>query len=191
MTNGPVPVVHWPATFDKAQDLLIIAVDTPNTPIRDTARRLIRQVLREILGDVELIADPGQPLRLAGYNSRIGISVSHEAGLSLLAVHFAGPVGIDLLRLPESPDWPAEMALLTGDYLGPERAQQIAGLPKDQQWAQFAQTWTEHEARLKCRGLALEEWNPALAAHLSPCRIQQLALPAGYVGTIASLRAIR
>lgn len=182
----PAAVLHWPASFDKAQDLLIIAVDTPDTPIRDTARRLVREVLREILGDVELVSEPGQPIRLALQDSPIGISVSHENALSLLAINFAGPVGIDLLRIPDSPDWPAQIPRLALDYLGPKIAQRITRLPHEEQMAQFAQAWTEHEARLKCGGLALEEWSAAREEELAPCRIQQLALPASYVGAIAT-----
>jgi len=189
MLGSPVAVLRWPASFDKAQDLLVVAVDTPDTPIRDAARQLVRSALREILGDVELISKPGQPIRLARQDSPIGISVSHENGLSLLAVHFSGPVGIDLLRMPTNPDWSTQIPMLASDYLGPQRARQIAGMAPQAQIAHFARAWTEHEACLKCRGLGLEEWSPTLEAHLSPCSPRQLALPAGYVGAVATLRA--
>lgn len=189
MIEMPLAVLRWPAAFDKAQDLLIVAVDTPHRPIRDAARQLVRSVLREILGDVELISIPGQPLRLARPDSPVGMSVSHESGLSLLAVHFSGPVGIDLLRVPDSPDWQAEIPTLASDYLGPKSARRIAELPRQAQIAHFAQAWTEHEARLKCRGAALEEWSAAQEEPLSPCCVQQLALPAGYIGAVATLKA--
>jgi 4'-phosphopantetheinyl transferase len=186
MKDGPPAVLRWPAAFDKAQDLLIVAVDTKNTPIRESARQRVRSVLREILGDVELISIPGQPIRLTGRDSPVGISVSHEKGLSLLAVRRSGPVGIDLLRTPDSADWQTQIPRLALDYLGPKLAQRIAGLPHEEQMAQFAQAWTEHEASLKCQGRALEEWSAALEENLSPCCVQQLALPAGYVGALAT-----
>ena len=189
MDAQPPAVLRWPASFDEAQDLLIVGIDTPDMPIRDTARRLVRDALREILGDVELVSAPGQPIRLAQPDSTISISVSHENGLSLLAVRRSGPVGIDLLRIPDGPDWQAQMPRLALDYLGPKIAERIAGLPHEKQMTQFAQAWTEHEARLKCRGRALEEWSTALEQLLSPCHVQQLALPAGYVGAMASLLA--
>lgn len=190
MLVRPPSVLRWPAALDKAQDLLIVAVDTPETPIRDTARQLVRSVLREILGDVELISAPGQPLRLARSNSPTGISVSHETGLSLLAINFSGPVGIDLLRIPENLDWQKEMPALAAAYLGPKIARQIADLAPQGRLAHFAQAWAKHEARLKCQGLALEEWSCQLEEHLSPCCVAQLALPSAYVGAVAILKAV-
>ncbi len=189
MIARPPEARHWPATVDTAQDLLMVTVDTKNTPIRESARQRVRSVLREILGDVELISIPGQPIGQAGQGNSPWISVSHESGLSLLAVHRSGPVGVDLLRIPDSPDWQTEIPQLAMDYLGPENAGQIAQLPDPEQIARFAQMWTEHEARLKCRGLALQEWSVALEAWLSPCCVQQLALPAGLVGAVATLKA--
>ena len=189
MMAGPASVLRWPASFDAAQERLIVAVDTPDTPIRETARQQVRDVLREILGDVELISRPGQPIRVAGQVKTPGISVSHEAGLSLVAVHFGGPVGIDLLRMPEYPDWRAELLTLAVDYLGPIIARQIAALPPIEQLACFASAWTRHEARLKCLGLGLEEWSDLLENRLAPCRVQTLILPSGYIGAVATLTA--
>lgn len=189
MNGRPLDILHWPAAVDKTQDLLVIAVDTPETPIRDAARRRVRDVLGEILGNVELISVPGQPIRLAGLDSPVGISVSHESGLSLLAIHFSGPVGIDLLKVADSPDWQTDIPMLARDYLGPQGARHIAGLAPSEQMLQFCRAWTEHEARLKSRGLALEEWSAALEAELSPCCVQSIALPAGYVGAVATIQA--
>lgn len=189
MAERPAAVLHWPASFDKAQDLLIVAVNTPKTAIRDAARQRVRAVLRDILGDVDLISVPGQPIRLARPDSPLGISASHESGLSLLAIHFSGPVGIDLLRVPDGPDWPAQIPALAMDYLGPQTARRIAELPLSAQMAQFAQSWAEHEARLKCLGSGLEEWSAALEKKLSPCQVQPLALPAGYAGAVAILKS--
>jgi 4'-phosphopantetheinyl transferase len=181
-------VSHWPASFDPAPDLLIVAIDTPDTPIRDSARQLVRSVLREILGDVELISIPGQPIRLARPDSLLGISVSHEIGLSLLAVRRSGPVGVDLLQLPDTPDWQPQMTTLASDYLGPDSARRIAEQPAHEGSVQFARDWTAHEARLKCLGLGLSEWSAALEKDLSRCRVQELDLPASYVGAVAILK---
>jgi len=185
----PPAIMRWPAAFDKTQELLIVAVDTKNTPIRESARQLVRSVLREILGDVELISDPGQPIRLARPDSRLGISVSHENGLSLLAINLSGPVGIDLLRTPDSTDCQAQIPTLAGDYLGPEAARRIANLPPGEQMLAFTQAWTAHEAGLKCWGRALGEWNVTLEKELAACRMHPLPLPAGYVGAVATLVA--
>lgn len=182
----PLAVQHWPTSFARTQDLLIVAIQTPHTPIRDTARQLVRTVLREILGDVELISNPGQAISLARMDSPIGISVSHESGLSLLAVNFSGLVGIDLLRIPDDPDWASQIQALAGDYLGPKVAQQITDLAAQEQMTSFAQAWAAHEARLKCQGLALAEWSSELEASLAECCAQPLLLPAGFVGAVAT-----
>lgn len=189
MMDRPPAVLRWPAAFDQAQNLLIFALDTPPTPIRDAARQLVRSVLREILGDVELISIPGQAIRLARPDNRVGISVSHESGLSLLAINFSGPVGIDLLKTPDSPDWESQIPVLASDYLGPTMARQLAGQALQARMASFAQAWTAHEARLKCRGLALVEWNSGLDVSLAECCAQPLTLPAGYVGAVATKAA--
>lgn len=169
----------------KRQNLLIVAVDTPNTLIRDAARQQVRQVLRELLTDEALVSLPGQAIRLARPGSKTGISVSHEAGLSLVAVNYAGPVGIDLVRPLDSPDWRESIPTLAQDYLGPRVAQHLASFPAVEQMRYFAEAWTQHEARLKCLGLGLEEWHPALAERLSACRVEQLTLPGGYIGAVA------
>ena len=173
----------------KRPNLLIVAVDTPDTPIRDRARLQVRQALRDLLGDEEILSLPGQAIRLARQGRSTGISVSHEAGLSLLAVNFAGPVGIDLMRPPESADWFEQIPALAGDYLGPQIVQKLAGLPAKAQIQHFAEIWTQHEACLKCLGLGLEEWQPALAQRLSACRVEPLVLPGAYVGAVACLFA--
>ena len=167
------------------ENLQIVTVDTPNTLNRDVARQQVRQVLREILGDEELVSSPGQPIRLARQGSTTGISVSHEAGLSLVAVNYAGPVGIDLMRPLATADWFEQILVVAHDYLGPEIAQELACLPAEVQMRQFAERWVEHEARLKYLGLGLEEWQPTLAQRLSACRVEQLVLPGGYIGAVA------
>ena len=167
------------------ENLRIVTVDTPNKLNRDVARQQVRQVLREILGDEALVSSPGQPIRLARQGSTTGISVSHEAGLSLVAVNYAGPVGIDLMRPLASADWFEQIPVLAHDYLGPEIAQGLACFPAEVQMRQFAERWVEHEARLKYLGLGLDEWQPALAQRLSVCRVEQLVLPGGYIGAVA------
>lgn len=189
MSDSPLPVVHWPAPVDPAPELLIVAINTPRTPVRDEARRLVRGVLREILGNVELISVPGQAIRLAQADSPIGISVSHESGLSLLAVNFSGPVGIDLLRIPDDPDWEGQIPALASDYLGPKMARQLNNEAPPERLASFAQAWAAHEARLKCQGMALVEWHSGLEASLAEYCTQQLTLPAGYIGAVATKAA--
>lgn len=49
----------------------------------------------------------------------------------------------------------------------------------------FARAWSEHEGKLKCLGLRLTEWGAADATWLEVCVCQEVALPIGYVGTVA------
>lgn len=172
--------------------LHILRVRTPETPQRDRARQLVRQALSASLArllavgeeTVSLISNPGEPIRLAAPWDHIGLSISHEPGLSLAAINLNGAVGIDLLRvgLPL-----AEIAALAGDYLGPAEAKAIAGTPLPRRQEAFALAWTRLEAKLKCLTLPLSEWTPALAAQLATCTVAELAVPAGWVAAVATL----
>jgi 4'-phosphopantetheinyl transferase len=166
------------------------AIETPETPLRDSARRIVRTALRETLDRLlpvedespELISVPGQPIRLAPPWAGIGLSVSHEPGLSLLAINLDGPVGVDLARVAEIPD---DIGAVTRDYLGPNTARALGELPSGQRQYAFAQAWTRFEARLKCQALELREWSPELAERLAACCVADLVLPAGWVGAVA------
>jgi len=174
----------------EARGLHLRCIATPETPLRDGARRIVRTALREILVDLlpatrespALISVPGQPIRLAPPWAAVGLSVSHEPGLSLLAINLDGPVGVDLLRIATLP---ADSDAVTRDYLGPETARALAMLPAGLQRQAFAVAWVRFEARLKCRALELREWTPELAEQLSTCRFADLVMPAGWAGAVA------
>lgn len=193
---APLAVPFWqPGAACPAAtgELWLAAVATPYTTQRDAARRAVRELLHMALGRrlacppdaVALRSAPGEALRVEG-RPDIGLSVSHEAGLSLAAIHWAGPVGIDLLALPEAPVWQDDLARLAGDYLGPAAAARLGALPADERRPGFAAAWTAHEARLKYLGIGLAEWQPALDRRLAACPVRPLALPAGYVGSVAA-----
>ncbi|WP_197046974.1 4-phosphopantetheinyl transferase [Paucibacter sp. KBW04] len=178
-------VVLWPAQRpEKAAQAFVLAVALPPTLARPQARLALRQALLEALAlrldvaadDLQLETVPGLAPRLLG-QGRIGISFSHEAGLSLAAVNLLGPVGVDLLRdAPAPPDWQA----VARDYLGP---QALLGM----QAQDFGPAWAAHEARLKFHGQALSEWRAAMAepAWLASCQCHALRLPQGWVGSVA------
>ena len=195
--NNPSRKVHrWPedgASPVVAGNLLIAAVNSEKTPNRVDARRLVRRALSDILAahlsclpaDVRLISTLGQALRLDLPGTTIGLSVSHAPGLSLLAIHLNGPVGIDLMPSFTTPDWLEEIPRLAQDYLGPQVAAQLAALPLDKQGASFAAAWTRLEASLKCRGVGLDEWRTAPQKDLHHCHSFSLCLPAGLIGSLA------
>jgi len=184
-----VPTPADPSLAD-ARSIHCRAIVTPDTSQRAVARSLVRQALREMLAGglqaapdtITLVDTPGQPLQLAAPWHGIGLSVSHEPGLSLLAINVAGPVGVDLLRLATVP---TGIDAVARDYLGPATANALAGLPPAQRQAAFARAWTRHEAQLKCLALDLREWTPELAARLAGCTVTELAMAAGWIAALA------
>ena len=174
----------------EAPGLHLRCLKTPETPLRESARRIVRGALRETLANLlpaegeslALISVPGQPIRLAPPWADVGLSVSHEPGLSLLAINLDGPVGVDLARVAAIP---ADLGTVAGDYLGPNTARALGSSPSGQRQYAFAQAWTRFEARLKCQALELREWSPELAEQLAACCVADLVLPAGWVGAVA------
>lgn len=195
----PVPVVwadpgtsaaDWTATLPSSAPLFVIAAATPDTPNRSEARLIIRAALQQGLGErwqcnptrVTLTSAPGEPLRAHGPQGQAwGVSLSHEAGLSVAAVNRTGPVGVDIVRVSTAFDWRS----VAHDYLGPRVAADIAVQPVARQNQAFLSAWARQEARLKCLSLGLVEWNPALQARLSDLQVTDLDLPADWLGAIA------
>lgn len=175
----------------RAAELLVISVVTPDSTLREAARAQMRGALREVLSlqlgctpeSVVLQSIPGQPLRVEHpvHGQNIGLSVSHEAGLSVAALRHNGPVGVDIMRIAPAFDWQA----VARDYLGPKAVRRITSQPESEQPLAFSREWTRLEAGLKYLGLALQEWNPALAQQLESCRFRKLALPTRLCGTVA------
>jgi 4'-phosphopantetheinyl transferase len=170
---------------------VVLMLATPATTLRDEARALVRTALRFYLAPlidcvpamVPLHIEPGQAPRLDVSGRSIHLSISHEAGLTLAAVRDGGRIGVDLMRAPDAalPDWQA-IAL---DYLGTDATARILAVATAERPRAFARAWTRHEAALKCLGLPLSEWTPALARTLASCELIDLPLPAGYVGAVA------
>jgi 4'-phosphopantetheinyl transferase len=178
---GPVTLhAHGPA-------LWTLQVPAPRTPVRDTARDLVREALQAHLptllnsAQVSVVSDPGQAPCLAAPHEGVGLSIAHESGLSLVGVHTEGPVGVDVMQVMAMPD-----ALdVARAYLGPEAAQALAKRRADQIDHEFALAWTAHEARIKCLGMQLEEWHEGLGTMLSACSLLALPLPAPWVAHLA------
>lgn len=175
----------------ETDNIVAVAIETPETPIRDRARAMVRSTLRTLLADklgtaettIQLISHPGCPIRLALPWSHVGLSVSHEPGRSAMAINVDGPIGIDLLRLgPALPD----IALLSRDYLGPLASAELAALAPARQQIGFARAWCRFEAGLKCLGLPLSEWSPTLEARLGACSLSDLPMPPGWIAAIAT-----
>jgi len=171
--------------------LWTLQVSAPQTQLREGARDLVREALQAHLPallsstQVKLISEPGQPPRLAAPHEGVGISIAHESGLSLVAIHLQGPVGVDLMRVLDMPD----ALVVAHAYLGPDVAEALEALPPPEQVQAFAQAWTAHEARLKCLGMPLQEWHEGLDEQLRDCELQavdvSLRAPAPMVANLA------
>jgi 4'-phosphopantetheinyl transferase len=143
---------------------------------RDAARRQIRLVAREALAAVlrvpvdaiAIVSSPGTPPRilLAGAQSRIGCTFSYEGHHALAAINLQGPIGADIMRIQDLPDWQT----VARDYLGPAAAaalQSAADRPRA-----YTKAWTRREAALKYHAQQLSEWQGDL-----PGRSISLILP--------------
>jgi 4'-phosphopantetheinyl transferase len=196
--NRPTLAVHpWPGALPvPVEGVIVIGLITAD---RSSARAQIRLAVRQMLGQflarspeqIVLTSTPGQApvIAVRGIESRVGLSISHEAGLSLAAINLDGRIGVDLMRVPQANnhdhdhDW-MELMTMARDYLGPAGAMALAGVAPDRRHIAFARAWSAHEANLKCRDLALAEWRtmppPAVL------RIAALDLPAPFVGAVAT-----
>ncbi len=153
---------------------------------RAAARTALAAELAAALGlpaaEITLSDERGQPpqaqRRAGAVLPAIGLSIGHEAALSLVAWHWDGPVGVDVLRLPDAMTR-AEMDTLSQLYLGLKMPWAVVDTGSSAiEVRAFALTWAMHEARLKCAGLALAEWTPALKQRLAGLQCAELALPA-------------
>lgn len=202
MSERPAAVtVHaWPQDAARAlADLCappactVIRIATPETTIRLAARAQSRLAVCELLGlfggrpaaSIDLISVPGQALRVDWPGRCVGLSLSHAAGVSVAAIQVGGAIGVDVMRVVRSTDALPDWACVARDYLGPQAYGRMANRPPAQRLGAFAQEWTRLEAGLKCLGLPLTEWTPALELQLARCRFRPLALPAGYGGAVA------
>lgn len=188
---GPVSICATERRSDA--NPIVFGIATPDILIRDTARELARKALREVLGvllgrppeTVLLVSRPGHPIRLDIPGLHAGLSVSHEPGLTIAAIHLGGAVGIDLMRVEQGPDWLSDWEPVARDYLGQQASDRIARQPPAERLRAFGCEWTRFEASLKCLAMPLQEWSPALEHELMCCRLFDLDLPDGFIGSVA------
>jgi 4'-phosphopantetheinyl transferase len=188
-----VPVRWWAEdgfTDAPAAAAPVHVIGVRGQPDRATARGTIRIALLDALAAargipvarIRLCGAPGEAPHAFIDDRRISLSISHDGDLSVAAWRLdGGAVGIDVMQVTDFPDWQA----VAHDYLGPACAAALARMPAPACAAAFARAWSEREARLKCRGLPLGEWRAEDASWVSACPCLPLALPDGYVGSLA------
>lgn len=192
----PVTVHAWPAGLPQAladlrghTGLTVISVPTPLAASRPEARLAIRAAIQHTVAaflnlpavSITLLSSPGQPVQVLTPDGRVHVAISHMPGLSVAAICTRGAVGVDVMAPSNLPDW----AQLAHDYLGPQATAALHHQPPSHRPTAFAQAWVGLEARLKCLGLGLTEWTPALEQRLDACGGWPLDLPQGRCGAVA------
>jgi 4'-phosphopantetheinyl transferase len=195
MKQQELTVFEWPDDASKLRvenGLLVIALRTSLTTKREEARQRIRIVIQEALAlllncdvsEIRLLSQAGQAVKLANAGHQIGLSISHESGISIATFNMNGQVGIDLIAIDSIPE-PAELRTITKEYLGVKVADFISKQPVEAQKKYFAMVWTEFEASLKLKGETLVEWSALRDAHLKNISTIRFNLAEGYIGAIA------
>lgn len=184
-----LPVRGWPQSRSLAlqdirsiQAVTVISVATPVNGNRTSARTRVRDALRQTLGvfldqpaaSVALVSRPGQAIAVDSSLVRLGLSLSHAPGLSIAAIFRGARVGIDLMRLEDGIEGDPDWLRVARDYLGPQVTAVLQASSSAESPVAFVMAWTRFEACLKCLGLALTEWSPALAKQLATCRVLTL-----------------
>jgi 4'-phosphopantetheinyl transferase len=187
------PVWPWPGPLPVPVDgFFAICVTTLPDQSRETVRLQTRRAIREVLArlldmpaeSIRVTAEPGCPPRVvlahaSAYKAHsIECSISHETGLSLVALNLHGRgVGVDVMRVQDIGDW----EVVARDYLGSAVAGQLAKADAASRAQLFAEAWTTREASLTSLGLPLAEWTPRGL----PCRLFKLELPTDLAGSLA------
>lgn len=191
-------LLHWPQDAAHAKSVLqqghtvVLCLLHPVQADRPAARQAVRTALQVALGHwlecppsaVQLHSQPGEPVRIHHPATPVALSISHETDFSVAAIAPNGSVGVDLVRTTVLPD-ATECLRLAHEYLGPSAREQLAKTPEAERPLAFARAWTAWEARLKCAGVGLREWEPALEQPLCQLETQILSLPGPYCGTLA------
>ncbi|MBC3811017.1 4'-phosphopantetheinyl transferase superfamily protein [Undibacterium aquatile] len=174
------------------QSNVVISLSFSQNLQREVARQQLHLAITELLmqafsctaEQIRLIRIAGSRLQCIIATQEIFISVSHEPGLSVAAISQKQLPGIDLMAIKPIDDWQN----VAGIYFS---SQQIAALQQaqdDECAALFAQCWTMMEARFKCAGIAMTEYDEhvqqQMASVLKDCCSYALTLPAGYIGTL-------
>lgn len=188
----------WPAFASAsalgADDLRVVGVRGQGE--REAARIAIRVALAAALAEatglpvagIRIGGSPGEiPFASVSCGSAgergVGVAISHDGELSVAAFRLdGGPIGIDVMQVTDLPDWEA----VARDYLGPDCAAALGRVQAAARPDAFARAWSEREARLKCLGMQLAEWDATEPSRLAACACRTIALPAGYVGTVAT-----
>lgn len=174
------------------QSNVVISLSFPQNLQREVARQQLHLAITELLmqafscaaEQIRLIRVAGSRLQCFVAGQEIFISVSHEPGISLAAISQKQLPGIDLMAVKAMDDW-QDVADI---YFPPQQIAALQQAQDDERAVLFAQYWTMMEARFKCAGIAMTEYDEhvqqQMESALKDCCSYALALPAGYIGTL-------
>ena len=178
------------------------------------ARRFIarRGILRTILGlyldlpphEVQIIYNAhGKPLLAPELSPPLQFNLSDSGELAALAIGIGHPLGIDIERLRRLPDGDA----LAVEVLSQQQVEQCNRADAATRANIFFRLWTRREAIAKAEGfglqltsdqLSLDDFTdprpsasgPDSVPHRRDMHIHDLALPAGYIGALATRQEV-
>lgn len=174
------------------QSNVVICLSFPQNLQREAVRQQLHLAITELLmqafscavEQIRLIRIAGSRLQCFIATQEIFISVSHEPGLSLAAISQKQLPGIDLMAVKAMDDWQD----VAGIYFPPQKIAALQQAQDDERATLFAQYWTMMEARFKCAGIAMTEYDEhvqqQMASVLKNSCSYALTLPAGYIGTL-------
>jgi phosphopantetheinyl transferase len=156
---------------------------------RQTARRELRTVLRQILATWSRLSPEQLPLRetprgpawlgqLGGH--ALDISLSYADGEGWIGLFRSGQIGVDAMPVHLIPEADA----VARHYLG--RAAAAAIQQSTDPTMAFTVAWTQLEARIKCLKGELSEWHLTQAFAANKCAIQYMVLPNNLVVSMAT-----
>lgn len=154
-----------------------------------TGRALLRRILaryqqRDPASLVFALGQFGKPrLVCEAGEDLLHFNVSHSAGVVVYAISREGPVGVDIERVREIPDW-TEIAATV--FPAAEQAR-LRGLPARWRMLGFFEAWTRQEAFLKATGEGLVGGNTAACARQAGYALCPLTCAPGYVASLASV----
>ena len=193
-----IAVLGWPEEQAELLDTLktqgraILFVRFPASSARDVARYHLRLAVTELLSlaysypadQIRIPSGTARPLSVALHQQHIFLSFAHDDGLSVAGISTTAPLGIDLMKVDDQPDW-QQLASL---FLGPTLTKKLLAYPAIEQVAAFTQEWTRLEACSKLSGDGLHEWSMQREANLVHQQhntdVLVLTLPQPYCGTV-------
>ncbi len=124
---------------------------------RGILRLLVSDYTGQPAGDVVLrYGVHGKP-ELGGHDAgRLHFNLAHAESLALFAFTRSGPVGIDVERIRELPDWESIVRTCFSEQ---DRARVRAAAP-GARLGEFFRAWTRQEARLKALGVGIGGRDP-------------------------------